>query len=386
MGIGLAISSFWGEDMIHCHTLLIGLIFGRLLFASSFEKHTAVYVTVCSNDTKIEPSLNDIYQSLIPHDGSKSHSIRLEQLFSELNFFGVNANFTSSVYVANLYAFVRKIGSVDIPLQSLVADGIFEIDLATDLFLSRDILLVQKNFIFLDVLCSYLPLSYEGIRSTICRCFVGENLSSKLYSNFSNKFESFKEDNSDDHKWCVHNPCIDHSSKDGTCQVTVDPFRKSCIIIPILATSNNFLNSDRSAYADRKEHDENKNMENENENINTANIRPSVSYQLLTHFLTENILGLDFIISRLNQNQNQNQKSKVEQLIDENFLTILIFIDKSLNSITSLIPRYLFNLIFGSFLVLFTEELASSAIFRYILASTFGIFLSFTWLIICIGR
>lgn len=208
-------------------------------------------IVVCNNGTKVEPSLHEIIQSLLPHDLPADQLATLQALY-EGYFKGQRrgGNIISQRLMEFALSVVDRASRLTVPLRSFVSDGAFTVDMTTDWFYFRDVLLVQENFWAINALCAFIPPQLAAVRAVLCKCFVGEQLSPRDAVIASSRFSNIHAGNA--HQWCVRNPCTDRSTRDGRCAVVVDPFRTSCILIPqsavpaAIATSSSSSSSSSS--------------------------------------------------------------------------------------------------------------------------------------------
>ena len=219
--------------------LLLALAYSTLVSASKLPP--LANIIVCSNSTKLEPSISEILQSILPNELSESQVTILKQIYSAVGATDASFQSTSKSVWHEFLTRTRDVGALVVPFQRFISDGTFNIDMTTDFFFFRDVLLVQQNYYTINTVCSVIPKSYTSLRNIFCKCFTGDNLWSPETNPISQKFNPFTTEDtvsssgsdSGSYTWCVRNPCTEKSSKDGFCLVTVDPFRRSCILIPL---------------------------------------------------------------------------------------------------------------------------------------------------------
>ena len=172
-------------------------------------------IAVCSNGTRLEPSLKEIFESLIPHDLPDNELAKVRALYE--SYFNVNKHTGKNIISQRImeYAFqlMESISSLTVPLRSMISDGTYTVDMTTDWFYFRDVLLVQQNFFVINTLCSMIPYKLTTVRAILCKCFIGEELSPRDAMIASSRFNGFHAGNA--HEWCVRNPCTDRSTRDG---------------------------------------------------------------------------------------------------------------------------------------------------------------------------
>ena len=206
-----------------------------VIYSAGTKQHLQqAQIVVCSNGSRLEPSLKEIFESLIPHELPAEELAKLRALY-EPYFNGKNrgGNIISQQLMAYFSHVVERVSGLTVPFRSLISDGVFSVDMTTDWFYFRDVLLIQQNFWFINALCALIPNQLTTVRGMVCKCFVGEQLSPRDVVSSSARFApfhaSFHAGNA--HQWCVRNPCTDRSTRDGKCEVAVDPFRTSCVLV-----------------------------------------------------------------------------------------------------------------------------------------------------------
>ena len=199
-------------------TRLLVLIYlatiGKVFVSAKFSNHQA-QIIVCSNGTRLEPSLKEIFESLIPHDLPENELAKVRAVYE--SYFNVNKHTGKNIISQRImeYAFqlMESVSSLTVPLRSMISDGTYTVDMTTDWFYFRDVLLVQQNFLFINTLCSLIPHQLVTVRAILCKCFIGEPLSPRDAIIASSRFAGFHAGNA--HQWCVRNPCTDRSTRDG---------------------------------------------------------------------------------------------------------------------------------------------------------------------------
>ena len=304
---------------------------------------TYSYNLICSDSSKkLEPSISDIFQTLlgnltsqidvndyIPSDEKLSESIP-EQLVHVLG-----DKFTSNV---------KNVANFEIPLIKLISNGLFTID--TNQISYNDVYLIQENHYLVNFICENLGKYSEYFSTSFCHCWSGEMLSGKTIG-LSSKNNYY------DTKFCSSRPCSEKTMSLGTCEIVVDPFRRSCVKITSL------------------------------EEVNPL----SVSYNLtipttesLGIFLKAMAQSFENNLKEFDSNLNTN--SIVFDFIISMLHILRIFVDK----IFTRVPFYIFNLILGSLLFINAETLANSKIFQYLLVASIGLAMAFGWILLTLYR
>lgn len=330
------------------------LLLLEVFIAVSCLKNNVDFISVCSNSTDLEPSILEIFESLIP-------PVVSEVLLERLQIFTVLKKYIpQSAYIAVVAGF-KRIRRVTLPYKSLISDGIFNIDMTTDHFFFRDVLLIQKSSFTTHTVCSFLPMRYHYIRSFLCECSIGQKLSRKDIAYFSARFGDFNTKES--RRWCVRNPCTNKSSRDGVCSVVVDPFRTTCIAV---------LKPSLTAHSNDKE-------ESTDENVMFKPLTNDlIKFNLSVPFINEKVYGIDKIFSMFQNDENQRKtdssdlknEMKNEKTHSPDFL---YRVEILLNYIGALMPMYLFYFIVGSTFLLFTEDIASNPVLQCIISACFGL-------------
>jgi hypothetical protein len=299
-------------------------------------------VSVCSNNTNSEPSISTIFESLISPDVAE---LVIERL-------------SSSNVFRNAF---NKVSETALPFKWLISDGIFNVDMTTDHFFFRDVLLIQKNGFFTNTLCSILPMEYNYIRRLLCECSIGRNLSEKDIEDFSSTSPDFNQE--DSHRWCVRNPCTNKSSRDGACVITVDPFRTACILV---------LQSSIPAHLAVKIDEE----ANHEDLAITPFTTDLIKFNLSAPFMSNKIYGIDKMLSVFRNEEDDKITDSSDEMQIPNNLRVF---EKYLDDMAAGTPTYLFNFIIGSSILLFSEDLASSFFLQCIISILFGTVVLCLW-------
>lgn len=385
------------HQLIFFSLLLIAIFYKGLSEKNNNNDNNKVkplHIILCSNGTKNEPSFNEIFQSLIPRDISQRQMTKLRRIYAQYKPF--DSEDGSDMYMHQLFTlfvnFFNTLGNTIIPIKTMISDGSYNIDMTTDWFFYRDVHLIQENHIFINSLCSVLPLQWSTARNLACQCFTGEKISSKDTVITSSSFGDILPQHN--HQWCVRNPCTGKSSRDGVCQVTVNPLRTSCILIP-QSTLPDFLSND---------------IITNNEEFTSLSDEQTHKFSFSSNLITYNLsipmmdkkgYGFDRLfdlITNVRQpkhtyktypkldlnNDNKAMEDKIK--IDNYLIHLYNFIEKILDIIACVTPMYLFNLVCGSSILIFNEDLASSLIFQYIVSACFGTVLALIALAIVICR
>jgi len=341
-------------------------------------------IVVCNNGTKVEPSLHEIIQSLLPHDLPADQLATLQALY-EGYFKGQRrgGNIISQRLMEFALSVVDRASRLTVPLRSFVSDGAFTVDMTTDWFYFRDVLLVQENFWAINALCAFIPPQLAAVRAVLCKCFVGEQLSPRDAVIASSRFSNFHAGNA--HQWCVRNPCTDRSTRDGRCAVVVDPFRTSCILIPqsavpaaIATSSSSSSSSDESSSSSGGSSDA-----GDVSGQPLAGITPFsvnlVKYNLTTPVMDKTAYGMERVFETL-EHAARRPRNRTPSPAEEALSTGYTHVERVLNVVAALTPMYLFNLGVGCSFMLFSDELASSSFVQYLIAGCFGTVLAIIWL------
>lgn len=324
--------------MMHGSVRILFLILLLLDCLEVSSRTTAI--SVCSSNNNSEPSISAIFESLISSDVSK---LLVERL-------------SSSNVFRNVF---NRVSKISFSFKWLISDGIFNVDMTTDHFFFRDVLLIQKKGFFTNSLCSILPMEYNYIRRLLCDCSTGRNLSRKDIEYFSSTSTDFNQE--DFHRWCVRNPCTNKSSRDGSCVIAVDPFRTACILV-LQSSIPAHLKGDQEA-------------DHENLAI-TPFTTDLIKFNLSTPYMTKKIHGIGKVLSFFrNEKDNKKADSSDEMQIPNN----LRVFEKYLDDMAAVTPSYFFNFVIGSSVLLFSEDLASSLFLQCIISFLFGTVVLFLW-------
>jgi hypothetical protein len=337
-----------------------GMIYSILLLQLflAVSSRTAT-VSVCSSNPNSEPSISPIFKSFISADVS-------DIVIERLSTFKVFRNYVPNyVYIAANAAFDR-VYQMTLPFERLISDGIFHVDMTTDHFFFRDVLLIQKNGFLTNTVCSILPMRYRYIRSLLCECLIGRNLSRKDIDYISSTSTDFNQDYS--HQWCVRNPCTNKSSRDGVCVIAVDPFHTACILIQQLSTpSHLLLNNNEEIIHDHV--------------VITPFSTDLIKFHLSTPFMSKKMYGINKMLAMF---YDDKDNKTTESLEDRQIPIFLSIFKNKLDDIAAVTPIYLFDFIVGSTILLFSEDLASSPIVQSIISTLFGTVLFCLWLAMAI--
>jgi hypothetical protein len=244
------------DSMVNCLLFLFSVLTqATVIYAAGKKQHLQqAQIVVCSNGTRLEPTLKEVLESLIPHNLPAEELAKLRALY-EPYFNGKNrgGNIIAQQLMAYASGLVERVSGLTVPFRSLISDGVFSVDMTTDWFYFRDVLLIQQNFWFINALCAVIPQQLTAVRGVVCKCFVGDQLSPRDVVTASSRFANFHAGNA--HQWCVRNPCTDRSTRDGRCEIAVDPFRTSCVLVSqsaIPASLAAAANGEGSAEADEE--------------------------------------------------------------------------------------------------------------------------------------
>lgn len=153
-----------------------------------------------------------------------------------------------------------------------------------------------------------------------------------------------------DSYYCSYRPCADSRVAMGDCAVDVDPFLHSCIQIYSAVET---YNPEVVRY--------------------TSELPTMISAGNLAIAITESMESL--LIDNDSQSPLSTSLRRFIRLVGD-FLFALF----------SHSPIYLFNLVMGSLLFVYSESLASSTLFQYFLAGSLGLVLALAWFLFSIYR
>jgi hypothetical protein len=336
--------------------LICSILLIQLLSADSSRTAT---VSVCSSNINSEPSISRIFKSLIFPDVA-------DIVIERLSTFDVFRDYVpNNIYIAANTA-LNRVYQITLPFERLISDGIFNVDMTTDHFFFRDVLLIQKKGFLTNSICTILPVRYRYIRRLLCECSTGRNLSRKDIDYISSTSTDFNPN--DSYQWCVRNPCTNRSSREGVCVITVDPFHTACILIQQLSNPSHLsLNNDEEA-------------------IHEDVVIPPFSTELIKFnisipFMSKKMHGINKILSMFYDDKD----NKITESLEDRKIPIFFnLFEKKLDDISAVIPMYLFNFIVGSTILLFSEDLASFPIVQSIISTLFGTVLFCLWFVMVI--
>jgi hypothetical protein len=223
----------------------------------------------------------------------------------------------------------------------MISIGTFTIDWHNVDF--DDVYILQQNNYLLSALCDMMGSRFETLQSTICRCWKGDYLSGKQLGFIPKNrwFDSF---------YCSYRPCSDSRVAMGDCHVDVDPFLHSCIQIYSVE---------------------------EYKDLNVVRYTSTVPTMLSAGHLAVAVAD--------------SLESLTEDIdAPSSLLETMIRLNKRAGELSLLLfshtPKYLFNLVIGAILFIYSETLASSTLFQYSLAGSLGLVLALAWFILSLYR
>jgi hypothetical protein len=226
--------------------------------------------------------------------------------------------------------------TTEIPFLAIISDGYFILK-TSDV---SKVKLVQRNYESINAICSsqFITTHLPFINSALCRCW---SINSSPYED-GDKFISH------DNQWCSRDLSQFCDSNSAECIIAVDPLRYACIeAVPGYA-------SDLRYY--RK--------------IPLLRIPVEVNLKQKFEDLGKYIIGLHDYTAILGQP----------------FVSMLSFFGDILDKILTFIPLYAANFVGGIFLLTMANEFASSVLFQYVLAATFGAILAVVWVGLIVYR
>lgn len=328
--------------------LLLTWLFSQV----SSAKNAAYHITICSNDGN---TLGNLFQGFLSYNVSDDEETRLSQYLSVQN------KSQYDIFSYNLLALAGKTSAWASPFQKFFADGTFTIDKAENLFSIRDILLVQRNFYFVNTVCSVIPPRFDYARKMICKCHSGDSLASVRHVNLSAEFHHTTIDSS--YKWCVNKPCSNIYGQPGACRALVNPFPRSCIVVP-LSKHPSLVSAKTDSPTTTAELSE-----------EARNIVTSLASYDLTIPLTPYNFSTTFTVTSFEIDKEMIPRIVLENFpgIEKRFAEMCALSINFLGYFISIMPKYLFNLVIGASIVVNSDELASSTVIRLIIFILSGV-------------
>lgn len=280
-------------------------IWGDIFSDRIFDRIQYPLIVSCSNASRIDPSLGDILARL--SSGKSDHYRKSNSQNSTIDWFS-DRNLFSTIFNWN------------VPFLKMFAAGKFKIDLSNSSESMENIYIMKpKGF----------------INSKICS-LEGKKSGNAFFSHFC-KCNNGLSDIEDYPGYCIHRPCLDVDQLfSGKCEVDVDPWIVSCIV----------LDSER--------------FDNDEQHVSYEEYIPSMRfYGEFLHAIVDSI-----------KNSFENTASS-ETLVD--LLDLLNLLAYFVSEILKYFPLYLFNLSLGIFLISSGEELASSRVFQVLVFGTLGL-------------
>lgn len=205
-------------------------------------------------------------------------------------------------------------------------------------------MLIQQNHLLMDLLCQFMSQS-QSMENIVCKCWKGDYNAAKNID-----FGGYNPSGLVQRSYCSYRPCVDYRLAVGDCQVFTDSFRHVCLEV--------YTNSDDPL--------------------------PSES---VTYSLSVPTMNLGSVVAAI-VDSFQTHIRDIESLQSyENILeNIAEVMEYWLNILFSLCPSYLANFAMGATLHFYSDDVADSKLFQYVLVGSLGLILAITWIVLTIYR
>ena len=174
-------------------------------------RQAASYGALYCNQRSAEPTIFEVLESAIP-----------------LN---INSGILSDLEVDGYYNCGLSLLNNSIPIRTFFANGLYKVkfwDEGYELdYTFSDVYIIQEKFTAFNIPCSLLSSTNSSLFKFFCDC--PKHTSS--ISNGGSKLINL-ESNPEMSEWCIQKaPCTDKNYQSGECVFTLDPFRRSCLLI-----------------------------------------------------------------------------------------------------------------------------------------------------------
>jgi hypothetical protein len=197
-----------------------------LCFLIKTNLATQLGTLVCSSNSNTEPTLIEIFQTVIPSSFTDNILVdERKKLYEKI----ISSNEDVSYHLNTSINALHEIGNQKIQLKSIISNGEYNIKFDDEELSFERIFLIQKSFYSLNLFCSSVASDYLGsfLKDSICKCYSSTKLNNVDNNDIPKAIiNDLTIDNS---LWCFTKQCSSKDYKKGFCKIIVDPLRPSCV-------------------------------------------------------------------------------------------------------------------------------------------------------------
>lgn len=231
---------------------------------------------------------------------------------------------------------IESLTRQEVPIMALISNGIFKLKGVDHM---ESVTMIQQNYASVNMVCNSRVAEYLGpLRGILCSCYGAETVGSQ--------FAGRGDRSSHSSQWCLTRNLCENTRRGSSCDIVIDPFRTTCI-----------------------------------------SYTPGLSFKGIDYSREVPVVDMSGSeIGNLFSSLGEYGEKAVPSLKDYRVASILGTVGTYVDYILTYVPSYLFNLTVGIFLMSQADDLASSGLFQYVLAATFGALLAVVWILLALYR